>query len=108
MDINLGDIRYPNRTDIRRYLNICILSPIFLVYLNNFIQNINIDVIHGSKLYNINIVVDKVIYYLFKTHVKLFVTCINKSYIQILKTTTKLMCFYFQNFVSKPINRVTY
>ena len=46
------------------------------------------------RSYNIHTIMDKMICYSFKMHVKLFVSCINKSYIQNLKTITKLVFFF--------------
>ena len=46
------------------------------------------------RSYNIHIIMDKMICYSFKMHVNLFVSCINKSYIQNLKTITKLVFFF--------------
>ena len=51
---------------------------------------------------------EKMIWYLFKMHVKLFVSCINKSYIQSLKTIPKLISICFWNIISKPINHPIY
>ena len=68
----------------------------YISFFFHFIQNIYTDVVHGSESYNIHIL---------KMHVKFFVSCTNKSWIQNFKITTKLMFFYFQNFASKRINR---
>ena len=51
---------------------------------------------------------EKIIWYSFKMHVKLFVSCINKSYIQSLKTIPKLISICFWNIILKPINHSIY
>lgn len=108
MSIELGNIRkllnpnwYPNITE-HMYTN-----PIFLVYFSHFIQNIYIDVKHGSRSNNIHIIMDKMIYYSLKIHVILIVSCINKYCIQNLKITTRLASFYFQSLIPNYINRPT-
>lgn len=78
-----GFVLYSN---LNSYSNICIFSPIFMVYFFILFKKF-ILMLHMVQISNnIHIIMEKIICYSLKIHVKFLTSCINKNYIQNLKT----------------------